>query len=367
MGSLEQTLFVHKEVDLYKIPPRFGAGGHRSGDWRTADKIYTARCKVVAQGERLEVRLEDPNSAELFGLCPIPRGQLHIAVEQATDSSRNFVLRLEDPATKRHAFLGMSFSDRSAAFDFNVALTDHERQLQREADISKIVSSADPMAAAQEALPEAATLYKHQDLSLKEGETIRIAVRKPGSSASAEASGDGSSGFLSRLGNLPQPSSSTGSGVGAKLMPLAPPPSDLPAAAAAGLATAAPRLPVQSKQPGAGPAPASAARAAGISSQPANRGAASQSTDPFLDLLGLDTTVEASSSSTGGVSGAGSSTVPAVQGTLAAFESFQPFAAQGALGQAGTGTQQQQQQQQQQNAPQSVSQQAAESGWATFE
>ena len=66
MGSLEQTLFVHKEVDLYKIPPRFGAGGHRSGDWRTDDKIFTARCKVVAQGERLEVRLEDPNRYEVL-------------------------------------------------------------------------------------------------------------------------------------------------------------------------------------------------------------------------------------------------------------------------------------------------------------
>lgn len=64
-------------------------------------------------------------SGELFGVCPIPRGQLHIAVESATDSSRNFVLRLEDPATKRHAFIGMSFGDRSAAFDFNVALVGH--------------------------------------------------------------------------------------------------------------------------------------------------------------------------------------------------------------------------------------------------
>ena len=63
-----------------------------------------------------------PCSGELFGVCPVPRGQLHIVVEAATDSSRNFVLRLEDAATKRHAFIGMSFGDRAAAFDFNVAL-----------------------------------------------------------------------------------------------------------------------------------------------------------------------------------------------------------------------------------------------------
>ncbi len=61
-------------------------------------------------------------SGELFGVCPVPRGQLHIAVEAATDSSRNFVLRLEDAGSKRHAFIGMNFADRSAAFDFNVSL-----------------------------------------------------------------------------------------------------------------------------------------------------------------------------------------------------------------------------------------------------
>ena len=59
--SAEQVLFVHREVDVYKIPPRTtaGAGGARSGDWRVADRIFTGRCRVVALGEALEVRLED--------------------------------------------------------------------------------------------------------------------------------------------------------------------------------------------------------------------------------------------------------------------------------------------------------------------
>lgn len=181
--AVEQTLFVYKEVELFKIPPRPAAGGHRSGDWLVADKIFTARCKVIAKGECLEVLLEDQNSGELFGVCPIPRGQLHIAVESATDSSRNFVLRLEDPATKRHAFIGMSFGDRSAAFDFNVALTDHEKRLVREAEFRKIASASDPQAAAEQRLPEAAAMYKHQDLSLKQGETIKLVNRLNGCSS----------------------------------------------------------------------------------------------------------------------------------------------------------------------------------------
>ncbi len=48
------------------------------------------------------------------------------------DSSRNFVLRVEDAASKRHAFLGLSFDDRSLAYDFNEALIRHEQGVARE-------------------------------------------------------------------------------------------------------------------------------------------------------------------------------------------------------------------------------------------
>ena len=115
-------------------------------------------------------------SGELFGVAPVPPGQAHIAVEQASDSSRNFVLRLEDAASKRHAFVGISFSERSVAFDFNVAISDHQRQQQRAEEMSKISAAADPLAAAaaSSVLPEAAALFRPAaDLSLKEGETIK--------------------------------------------------------------------------------------------------------------------------------------------------------------------------------------------------
>lgn len=62
-------------------------------------------------------------SGDEFASCLIPEGERNQAVEPVTDSSRYFVLRLIDPTNPKHrAFLGLGFTDRAEAFDFNVAL-----------------------------------------------------------------------------------------------------------------------------------------------------------------------------------------------------------------------------------------------------
>lgn len=61
-------------------------------------------------------------SGELFGVAPVRRGQRAVVVEPVADSSRYFVLRLEDATSGRHAFVGLGFAERGDAFDFNVAL-----------------------------------------------------------------------------------------------------------------------------------------------------------------------------------------------------------------------------------------------------
>ena len=42
--NLEQTLHVAKEVSVFRVPPRRGADGYRSGEWRVGDKIFDGLC-----------------------------------------------------------------------------------------------------------------------------------------------------------------------------------------------------------------------------------------------------------------------------------------------------------------------------------
>lgn len=47
------------------------------------------------------------------------------------DSSRYYVLRVEDGASGRHAFLGLGFGSRGESSDFNAALSEHRAYIQR--------------------------------------------------------------------------------------------------------------------------------------------------------------------------------------------------------------------------------------------
>ncbi|MCO5552019.1 hypothetical protein L7F22_005527 [Adiantum nelumboides] len=139
--SLEHTLLVVREVSVYKIPPRGTSGGYKCGEWLQSDKIWSGRLRVVSVKEVCEIRLEDANSGELFAACHVHPGKRDLAVEPATDSSRYFVLRIDDGHGK-HAFIGLGFTERNEAFDFNVALSDHEKHASHK---DKDESGEDPL------------------------------------------------------------------------------------------------------------------------------------------------------------------------------------------------------------------------------
>ncbi|KAI4349380.1 hypothetical protein L6164_009972 [Bauhinia variegata] len=214
--AFEHTLLVVREVSVYKIPPRSTSGGYKCGEWLQSDKIWSGRLRVVSCKDRCEIRLEEPNTGELFAACFVYPGQRENSVESVLDSSRYFVLKIEDGRGK-HAFIGLGFSERNEAFDFNVALSDHDKHVKREHEKDSGEASEDSQI----------DIHPAVNHRLKEGETIRINVKPKPSSGTGMLSAAGLTGSLSgttkpkALGLAPPPS-----GAGKIRSPLPPPPND---------------------------------------------------------------------------------------------------------------------------------------------
>ncbi|CAK9323553.1 unnamed protein product [Citrullus colocynthis] len=266
--TFEHTLLVVREVSVYKIPPRTTSGGCKCGEWLQSDKIWSGRLRVVSCKDRCEIRLEDPNSGELFAACFVNPGQRENSVETVLDSSRYFVLKIEDGRGK-HAFVGLGFAERNEAFDFNVALSDHEKYVRR--DLEKDPSSGGSSGgdAKEESHIDIHPAVNHR---LKEGETIRINVKHKPSSGT---------GMLSAAGL-------SGSGTGKpKTLSLAPPP--------AGARKISSPLPPPPNDPAARKLSASTCRDVGHEGK---KDSVTNASDPLSDLSQLERNLPSAPGST---------------------------------------------------------------------
>lgn len=135
---------------------------HRAADWNLSAPDWTGRMRLVAKGKECVLKLEDKISGELFAKCPV-EAYPGIAIEAVSDSSRYFVLRIQDDSG-RAAFIGIGFSDRSDSFDLNVALQDHFKWLKQSQEIEKEGDGEDAN-------------KPRLDLSFKAGETIKINMK----------------------------------------------------------------------------------------------------------------------------------------------------------------------------------------------
>ncbi|RZF32475.1 hypothetical protein LSTR_LSTR011329 [Laodelphax striatellus] len=159
MDSYESVLLVKSEVFVYKVPPRTTNRAYRAADWNLDEPQWTGRMRLLAKGKECLLKLEDKISGELFAKCPIP-DYPGPAVEAVADSSRYFLLRIQDD-NGRNAFIGVGFQDRSDSFDLNVALQDHFKWAKKSAEIEK----------------EKEEPKQQLDLRFKEGETIKINMK----------------------------------------------------------------------------------------------------------------------------------------------------------------------------------------------
>lgn len=141
------------DAHIFKLPPRQTAGGWRGADWD--QEVWQGTLKVVERGDLTVILLVDKQTGGIFAVCPVKEG----AVDRCVDSSRYFVLRVEN-AQGRHMFIGMAFNERNDAFDFNTALEDVRRE--KEAELNAM--GYEPQAS--------------KDYSIKDGEKIHISVSK---------------------------------------------------------------------------------------------------------------------------------------------------------------------------------------------
>lgn len=159
MEDYESVLLVIRECFVYRIPPLGSSKGYKAAEWDVASFLWSGRLRVISVGgKKCFIKLEDANTGELFAQCEYRED--NNSVEPVIDSSRYFVLRIEDQASGKHAYIGMGFQERSEAFDFNVALQDFTKHLKNET------------------APKVEYTGPKVDYSWKEGETININIGK---------------------------------------------------------------------------------------------------------------------------------------------------------------------------------------------
>ncbi|XP_057509415.1 uncharacterized protein At1g03900-like isoform X2 [Actinidia eriantha] len=130
--AIELVLFQVSECYVYMIPPRKTAASYRADEWNVNKWAWEGTLKVVSKGEDCIIRLEDKTTGELYARAFLRDGEPH-PVEPVIDSSRYFVLRIEENigGRLRHAFIGIGFRERTDAYDFQAALHDHMKYLDK--------------------------------------------------------------------------------------------------------------------------------------------------------------------------------------------------------------------------------------------
>ncbi|XP_050383576.1 uncharacterized protein At1g03900 [Argentina anserina] len=162
--ALELVLFQVPECYVYLIPPRKSAASYRADEWDVNKWEWEGILKVISKGEDCIIRLEEKNTGELYARAFLRKGEPH-PVEPVIDSSRYFVLRVEEniDGRLRHAFIGIGFRERTEAYDFQAALHDHMKYLNKK-------KTAEEM---EQKFQQTSSV----DYSLKEGETLVLQLK----------------------------------------------------------------------------------------------------------------------------------------------------------------------------------------------
>lgn len=165
--AVELVLFQVSECYVYLIPPRKSAASYRADEWNINKWAWEGTLKVISKGEECIIRLEDKITGELYARAFLRDGEPH-PVESVIDSSRYFVLRIEENigGRLRHAFIGIGFRERPEAYDFQAALHDHMKYLNKKKTAEEMEQQYQKTSSV--------------DYSLKDGETLVLQLKNQG-------------------------------------------------------------------------------------------------------------------------------------------------------------------------------------------
>ncbi|KAK0482533.1 adaptin ear-binding coat-associated protein 1 [Armillaria novae-zelandiae] len=218
--EIESILFIIREISsklcylfqntcttldsVYKIPPLKVNAGHRAMEWGDlSNPLWKGRLRIVEKSSGASLLFEDSQTGAIV-FAKTTYEPDRPSVEAVLDSSRYFVVRIEDAGKK--AYIGLGFAERTDSFDFNVALQDYSKRHRAALNPSHTDADEGPS-------PHVPAGPK-KDYSLKDGETFTIAI--PGRSKPVSSD-------TNLLGSTTQSSSQTSAGGAVPLLP--PPPS----------------------------------------------------------------------------------------------------------------------------------------------
>jgi hypothetical protein len=192
--ALEQTLFHEENVWFYRIPAtQISTLSPRADQWDHENPFLTGSLKILQRGDECFIQLFEPlpqkqSATETDGKKPILFAQspvritkdlnLEVYVQDCADSSRYFMITVEDEASKRRAYVGIGFPQRPSAFNFKASLQDYVKYRHRQMETENLAASGPCTATSStEEKNTQSTSPTTSQYSLPQGATIRINLK----------------------------------------------------------------------------------------------------------------------------------------------------------------------------------------------
>lgn len=205
---LEQDLLNLPECYVYQVPPMRSAEGHRAEDWNLPSPLATCALKIIRRDNSLIVKIlasrpkknGPPGSTEqyLFAQSTVtfpienknksdnandqhPNFSQHLdhSITSVVDSSRYFVIRIQNEKTNREASVGVGFRERDDAVSLKMACMEFVKIMNREYQVLHNITEEQQLSDTTTTDGDSTSLPLaiNTKLSLKDGEKIRVNIK----------------------------------------------------------------------------------------------------------------------------------------------------------------------------------------------